>query len=323
MARPPAARMMRIHDALAGGGFPNCRGLAEKFEVSAKTVQRDIDFMRDQLLLPIEYDAPRHGFYYTKPVDRFPLISVSQGELVALLVAQKAVENYRGTAFEAPLRSAFDKLASSLDAGASVSLHELSGAVSFRPVGVAEADLRVYQSVAEAVVSSRVLEFDYRGLADKGTGKRKVGPLHLACIDGQWYLIGKDLEKNARRTFALSRMRRVRQLKASLAKAPGANVPDFLADSFSVFEAKERELVRIAFDAFASRLVSERKWHKSQKLLPASGGGCVLEMRVGVAPDLEKWILGWGAHAEVLAPESLRSSVAASARALVRLYLAG
>ena len=88
--------------------------------MSAKTVQRDVDFMRDQLVLPLEYDRARHGFFYANRWRQFPLITVSEGELVALLVAQKAVEQYRGTSFEKPLQTAFQKLASSLSDEASV-----------------------------------------------------------------------------------------------------------------------------------------------------------------------------------------------------------
>ena len=43
-------------------------------------------------MLPIEYDSRGHGFFFSRPVGRFPLITVSEGEVVALLVAQKAAE---------------------------------------------------------------------------------------------------------------------------------------------------------------------------------------------------------------------------------------
>ena len=94
VTRPPFLRMLRIHELLSAGRFPNCSVLAREFEVSVKTVQRDVDFMRDQLMLPIEYDSRGHGFFYSRPVGQFPLITVSEGEVVALLVAQKAAEQY-------------------------------------------------------------------------------------------------------------------------------------------------------------------------------------------------------------------------------------
>src|SRR6266705_6516971 len=109
-SRPPLERIMRIHEGLKARAFPNCRKLADEFEVSSKTIQRDIEFMRDRLGLPIEYDQLHFGFVYTEPVTSFPSIQVSEGEIVALFVAQKALQQYRGTPFEAPLRAAFRKI---------------------------------------------------------------------------------------------------------------------------------------------------------------------------------------------------------------------
>jgi proteasome accessory factor B len=85
--------MMRLHEKLKAGAFPNCRKLADELEVSTKTIQRDIDFMRDRLGLPIEYDQLHFGFVYTEPVTSFPSIEVSEGEVVALFVAQKALQH--------------------------------------------------------------------------------------------------------------------------------------------------------------------------------------------------------------------------------------
>jgi predicted DNA-binding transcriptional regulator YafY len=66
--------MLRVHEWLMANRYPNCRKIAEEFEVSAKTVQRDVNFMRDQLGLPIEYEKVRFGFYYSRPVPGFPSI---------------------------------------------------------------------------------------------------------------------------------------------------------------------------------------------------------------------------------------------------------
>ena len=103
--------MMQLHAQLQARKFPNCRKLAGELEVSEKTIQRDIEFMRYQLGLPIEYDQLHFGFVYTEPVTSFPSIQVSEGEIVALFIAQKALQQYRDTPFAAPLRAAFKKSA--------------------------------------------------------------------------------------------------------------------------------------------------------------------------------------------------------------------
>src|SRR6267378_2725658 len=102
-SRPPLERMMRMHQKLKAGRYPNCRKLADELEVSAKTVQRDIDFMRYRLGLPIDYDQLHFGFFYTESVSSFPNIEISEGELIALYIGQKALAQYKGTSFEAPL----------------------------------------------------------------------------------------------------------------------------------------------------------------------------------------------------------------------------
>lgn len=71
-SRPPILRMTRLHEQLQARCFPNCRKLAAMLEVSAKTIQRDIDYMRDALGLPIAYDEKRFGFFYTNPAPPKP-----------------------------------------------------------------------------------------------------------------------------------------------------------------------------------------------------------------------------------------------------------
>jgi predicted DNA-binding transcriptional regulator YafY len=79
-SRPPLARMLRIHQSLMENRYPNCRKMAEEFEVAAKTVQRDVNFMRDQMRLPIEYDKARFGFHYTRPVTALPSMGLTSAK---------------------------------------------------------------------------------------------------------------------------------------------------------------------------------------------------------------------------------------------------
>ena len=312
--RPPLVRMLKIHDLLAAGKYPNCSTLAPDFEVSTKTIQRDLDFMRDQLALPIEYDAIRHGYFYAGAVAQFPMVTVSEGELVALLVAQKAVEQYRGTPFEKPLHAAFEKLVSSLGEEASVSLHELSEAVSFRSAGVPQAQIQVFEALADAVMRLQAVEFDYLSLKVKKPERRRVEPYHLACIGNQWYLIANDQGRDDLRTFALPRIANVKNTGLFFEKPADFSVSEMLEGSFSAFEAGSTETVRLRFAPTVARLVSERQWHKSQRITPLPDGGVELFMRVGVAPDLEAWILGWGGQVEVCEPSALRRRIAAMGR---------
>ena len=70
--RPPLDRMMTIHNLLSSNRYPNCTTLSDKLGVTPRTVQRDIEFMRDRWKLPIEYDSSLRGYRYTGPVDSLP-----------------------------------------------------------------------------------------------------------------------------------------------------------------------------------------------------------------------------------------------------------
>ena len=320
LTRPPLERMLRLHEAIQAGGYPNCFSLGQELEVSPKTIQRDVDFMRDRMRLPLEYSPLHRGFHYTREVKSFPTLAMSEGEMVALLVARKALEQYRGTPFEKPLEAAFSKMTAQLQDEASFSFKDLGRAISFRPVGCAIQEMKIFETLSRALLEGRVVEFDYIKLRSAKSQRRRVEPYHLGCIDNQWYLIGHDLVRDKLRTFALARLDRPRILNKTFLRPADFSVTQMMSDSFSAFESPKPSRVVIRLDPFAARLAAERVWHKSQKITPLPGGAAELTLEVGLAPDLENWILGWGNHAKVLEPHSLCERIASIARSMALQY---
>lgn len=312
-------RMWRIHQILSGGLHPNCTGLSLELEVSAKTVMRDLEFMRDRLGLPLEYDATKHGYYYTAPVRDFPTMKVSQGEVAALLLAQKSLEQFRGTPFERPLTGAFRKLSRSLGGEMEVAWHELEQAMSVRRSGVGLADMQVFDALAKAVTGREEVEFAYHKLAGDKHEERTVRPYHLGCIEDQWYLFAHDTGRGAVRTFALPRIASVSVTGAKFRRPKDFSVGKLLEGSFAVFEGRHAKPVKILFRGVAARLVAERSWHPSQKVTHGRRGA-ELSLRVGLSPDFVHWILGWGEEAEVIAPDELRQRVARAAAGAAAVY---
>ena len=310
--------MMRLHLKLTAGDFPNCRKLADELEVSSKTIQRDIDFMRDQLGLPIEYDQLNFGFIYTEPVTHFPSIEVSEGEVVALFVAQKALEQYHGTSFEKPLQTAFEKIADGLKDRIKFKWGDVDSAVSFRGIGISVADLELFETVSRAVLDSHELVFEYKKLGSNRFEDRRVQSYHLGCVENQWYLFAFDLARQQLRTFALPRMRNARNTKMRFSRPADFSINDHLGGSFGVFKGKAKHQVRICFDAFAARLVSERQWHTSQKMKRLSEGRLELTMKLDSLEEIERWVLSWGAHARVLEPLELKNRISAVANAILK-----
>jgi proteasome accessory factor B len=303
--------MIRIHNRLQEGKYPNCSTLAKKIEVSTKTIQRDIDYMRDQLGLPIDYDGARHGYYYTEAVTSFPTIPATEGEMLALFVAQRALEQYRGTPFEKPLSHAFAKLAQVLEDEVTVDISELTTALSFHHTGAAVTQMEIFQKVTKALMDCRELEFSYRKLNGTRAEKRRVQPYHLASIDGQWYLFANDLARKDIRTFVLGRIQEIAGTGKKFKKPKDFSLTDRLMGSFGVFKGEGDYRVRIEFDPYAAQLVRERNWHSSQEIKDLPGGALELRLHLDSLEEVERWILSWGGHAKVLGPPQLKKRVQA------------
>lgn len=321
LSRPPLERMLRIHDQLRRGALTNCTTLVKALEVSRKTIVRDIAFMRDRLDLPIDYDASIQAYRYTHPVNAFPTVQVTEGELLALLVAQRALEQYRGTPFHRQLEIAFEKLAGGLRDKISFSPADELRAVSFKNMGVAKADLTTFNALSAAVLRLHEVEFDYRKPGSAKAPRRRVRPYHLAYRENLWYLIAHDPVKNKPLTFALPRITALTVTKDHFEKPADFSPEKFFANALGVLGGDGDFTVVIRFKPEAADLVRERDWHESQQLRDVPGGGLELTLRLGALAEIERWVLGWGASAEVIKPAALRDKVKSTAAAMTAVYV--
>jgi proteasome accessory factor B len=318
-SRPPLARMKYIYERLKTQRRPNCSVLAEVLEVSPKTIQRDIDFMRYQLDLSIEYDQVRHGFFFDGEVAHFPTVHITEAELVALLVARKALEQYADAPFQKPLAAAFQKLTAGLENEIAFNWQDLETTFAFRPLGYAKRDLAAFETIASAVRERRELEFDYRKLEAEKPERRRVQPFSLLCVENQWYLRAYDRIRRDLRTFHLARIKNPKMLTQRFERPSGFYVTESLVNSIGIYAGRETTEVALNFRDWAGRVVSERTWHPSQKLRQRADKTVELKLRVAITLEFERWLWSWGDAVEVLKPLDLRDRVKAThQRAAVR-----
>lgn len=60
-------RIFEIHELISNGKYPTTGKLAKLLECSTSTISRDLEFLRDRLYAPYEYDTSKRGYYYTDP----------------------------------------------------------------------------------------------------------------------------------------------------------------------------------------------------------------------------------------------------------------
>jgi predicted DNA-binding transcriptional regulator YafY len=301
--------MLRIHQSLQSGKFPNASTFARELEVSTKSIHRDIEFMRDRLNLPIEFHAARNGYFYTEEVSAFPTMQITEGELFALVIAEKALQQYRGTSFEKPLLSAIKKMEESLPDTISLNLADIEQTISFRTRAEQILDLKIFDVLAKAAARRQQIELAYRKPGQTKSEARIVDPYHLANINGEWYLFAYDHARKDIRTFAPARIKSAKLTGKTFLRPQKFSLEKRLRDSFGVHSGEGEHEVAIRFNVRAADYVREKKWHESQQLRELKGGGVELRLKLSSLIEIERWVLSWGGDARVLRPRELAEAV--------------
>lgn len=316
-------RMMQIHSAIKSRKFPNARTLGVELEMSPRSIARDIDFMRDRMQLPITYDELKHGYYYSQEVNSFPSLQISEGELFALLVAEKAMQQYRGTTFEKPLVSALKKMSEGLPDTVSFTFSEWDDSISFRTTTEPMVNLQVFDHLARATARREQLRLSYRKPGGKTDECRVVDPYHLANVNGEWFLFGYCHLRKDIRTFVPARMRKVEKTGRIFKRTSAFSLQKQLRDSFGVHSGKGEYHVVIRFSDQVADYIREKKWHPSQRLREFKNGEVELRLTLSSLIEVRRWILTWGQNARVIAPAELVSDVQEEARQIARAYGSG
>lgn len=308
--RPPLRRLFWTLGQLRAGRPLKATDVADRFEVGLRTAYRDLDFLRDELHAPIEYDRARGSYWLTEPTAPLPPIMLSEGELVALYFAEKVLRQYRGTPYEEDLASAFRKLLVLLPDAVVVRPDRVLSFLELDPGPLPEANPAVFRDVVTGLTRGRRLVIRYASASSGRTLDRAVDPCRVLNVRGTWYLVAWDHRRRAVRDFALHRVRAVTVTGEASAPPTRFNLKAYMADAFSIEKGGRPANVSVRFAPRQARWIRERKWHRTAKVQGRLDGGCVLRMRVAVTSELRRWVMQFGSEAEVVAPRGFRDAVA-------------
>jgi predicted DNA-binding transcriptional regulator YafY len=299
----------RIRQGMRAGRLANCSSLAAEYEVSSKTIQRDLEFLRERWDAPVAYDQRRRGFYYAEENYGLPALHVNEGEIVGLLLARRGLEAYRNTPVHDSLVSVFQKLADSLPDKVSVDSAWLGNRISVLPEQHAIIDPEAWNFVCRGLQQSRTIAVSHRKPGAEEASRRQLDPYHLVHYQGGWYLLGHCHTRRQILTFALSRITNVELLAATFAVPADFNLEESMKNSFGIFLGKKPCKVRLLFARAAAPYVAERVWHPEQTLRLHRDGSVTLTLPTTDLTEISRWILSWGSGVKVLAPRELAAAV--------------
>lgn len=98
------------------------------------------------------------------------------------------------------------------------------------------------------------------------------------------------------------------------------SIEEYLSKGFLAERGDKLIDIAIMFDEYQSRWIRDRSWHSSQQIEELPSGGLILSLQVGGVQEVKRWVMGYGPHAEVLKPESLRNQFKNEIEEMKKIY---
>jgi predicted DNA-binding transcriptional regulator YafY len=299
--------------------FPNANTLAEQFEISTKTAQRSIDFMRDRIYAPLEYDQRHKGYQYSDDSFTLPSFQVSQEEMVSILLAKSLLSNSAGGLISRAIQSFGRKLFVTMGQ-IGFSTDKLRDAFSAVWNGYSPSQASTFRVVLNAMLQNRLLTCSYASPSSRQKTERTIAAHHLQHYMGSWVLIGWCHLKQDWRKFFLSRMSDPTMSDESFAPRPKKEWEPLIQSSFGIFQGGKPITVILQFNPFRAQWIREQVWHPEQRMETMPDGGLRLILPVTDFREVKMKVLQFGADVEVIEPEELRKQIREEIKKMVKIY---
>ena len=134
------------------------------------------------------------------------------------------------------------------------------------------------------------------------------------------YLVGEDLDDSKVKVFSAPRFKSVSMTDE--AYTGHITTPEeYFQGAFGMYkDGSEAVEVIITFNKHIAPYVRERKWHSSQTVVNKADGSIVMTLHCQVNLELVRWVLGFGANARAISPDSLVKSIQDESKNVAKIY---
>ena len=297
--------------------------LAE-LQVSRATFKRDLEYLRERLHAPIVWDRETGGYRFATdatvgPAYELPGLWFSASELYALLATQQLLAEVEPGILAAHIAPLQARLAALLEAGGHAA-QEVARRVRIASIARRPVSPRWFATVTRALMERRRLQIEAWNRTRDEVNARVVSPQRLVHYRDNWYLDAWCHWRRALRSFALDTLRSANVLAQPAREVPHDALDMHFASAYGIFAGRPRHRAVLRFSPERARWVRHEIWHPQQVMHDLPDGGLRLTLPYADERELLMDILRHGHHVEVLAPASLRQSVAAEVQRMAACY---
>ncbi|NET48532.1 MAG: WYL domain-containing transcriptional regulator [Merismopedia sp. SIO2A8] len=314
-------RFLQFDELLRSSQRYTLQSLAEALECSQRTVQYDIDFLRDRFDAPIAETRER-GWHYTDADWRLDTVPLTQGEVFALTLGARMFAAYGGSAYAEELESALEQLCQRLPTETQVKLRQVRGEKVLFHIGAALVNLNpdVWQRLEFATQMEQSVRMEYFTASRNELSERVLDPYVLYIKRSNPYVTGFCHSNQDIRDFRIDRVRWVEVLPDAFEMVPGFGRRAYVDVPFFHERGGEPQRVVVEFDGRCAPYIKERQWHESQSMRELDNGWLRFEVETRSLAEVKRWVLGFGAGAIVREPPELVKMVRSELERMSKQY---
>ncbi len=308
--------------------------LAVRFDVSVRTIYRDIDRLI-ALGIPVEAERGADGGFRLSGDYLSPPIALNRVETTALLVALTLVRGLETTPLKSDLEAAEAKLLAALPKAAREILANGPSIVgierppadifhSQRPEALPGEHQAAVDKFLEGILTQRRVEVTHRNPNRPSERTHEIEPYGLLWDRDLWYLVGRSLEANEIRMWRADRIRSIKVTGMAFRPAPGFDVRTLLGRQWLERAMRTWETnkagCRIKMSAKAADRLRRDWYYRHAAYLEGRDGRVVMSIPE-TDPDTILPLVRWlGPEAEILEPSNLREKLRSELDAIRLTY---
>lgn len=307
------ARVYKIEMLIRNRGHVSFQTLLDELEVSPATLKRDLDYLKDQLGAPIEYDRYLNGYRfgegYRGQKHELPGLWFSERELHSLLMANQLLSELDSDGVVSrhlqPLLERIHQMLGTSEGEAKALLKRV------KIIGTAKRPVptQFFELVCEALLTRRRLHMRYLTRGRGHVSERDVSPQRLVHYRNTWYLDAWCHQRERLLRFALDAVEKADVLETKAKEVALKTVEAELDGGYGIFAGSKAHWATLVFASAAAQWVSREEWHPSQQSRWLDDGSYELKLQYVDETELVMDVLRHAGQVSVKAPDSLAAAV--------------
>ncbi len=263
------ARVYKIEMLIRNRGHVSFQTLLDELEVSPATLKRDLDYLKDQLGAPIEYDRFLNGYRfgqgYRGQKHELPGLWFSERELYSLLMANQLLSDLDSEGVISrhlqPLLDRIHQMLGSEDVDANWLLKR----VKIISAAKRAVPSQFFELVGEALVKRRRIRMTYLTRGRSEVSERDISPQRLVHYRNTWYVDAWCHSRERLLRFALDAIQQAALLESRAKDVALRQIEAEMDGGYGVYAGASPHWATLVFSAQAAQWVSQEQWHPKQK----------------------------------------------------------